>query len=284
VCSAIPDVWTDPPFPAPSPEELAKGYLEFFEPDVFVEAQPGLAEQIGLDRTELDLGHPRVILLDSYFTTNSQYPFAMPFGMDSFDIYDAMYDREYKFVSRHERRVALFEANSADAPFIEAAFGGFPADGPLQPLAQAYIDVFDPLKLAPSADNWTRVIKEGFRLPLSFTMESLKPDHNGWSEPTLFVVDPTSPLDLIDFWNIRQFHPQILGVNLAWLREAKEFLAEFVQRNYRPLPGNPHGVMIQPTIQFAVLSSREITKNVWSAGKLFFPRPGSANCRVHRWL
>jgi hypothetical protein len=209
VCSVIPEVWTDPPFPAPSPTELAQGYLEFFEPDVYVEARPGLAEQIGLARTDLNFGHPRIIPLDSYFTADGQYPFSLPFGMDSFDIYKAMYDREFKFVSRHEHRVALFEADPTASPFIEAVFGGFPADGPLQPLSRAYVDVFDPVKLVPNAENWIKVVKEGFRLPLSFTMESLKRDHSGRTEPTLFVVDPTNSLDLIDLWNIRQFHPQV---------------------------------------------------------------------------
>jgi hypothetical protein len=151
---------------------------------------------------------------------------------------------------RHEHRVALFEADPAASPFIEAVFGGFPIDGPLQQLSRAYVDAFDPVKLVPNVENWIKVIKEGFRLPLSFTMESLERDHNGWSEPTLFVVDPASPLDLIDLWNIRQFHPQILPVNLSWIQDAKEFLAEFVQANHRPLPGNPYGVMIETTVQF----------------------------------
>jgi hypothetical protein len=153
VCSAIPDAWTDPPFTVPSPLELARGYLDFFEPDVFVEARPGLAEQIGLARTELDFGHPRIIPLDSYFIADGAYPFSMPFGMDSFDIYNAMYDREFKFVSRHERRIALFDVDPVAAPFIEAAFGGFPTDGPLQSMSHAYIQVFDPAKIVPSADS-----------------------------------------------------------------------------------------------------------------------------------
>jgi len=93
--------------------------------------------------------------------------------MHSFDIYKAVYDREFKFVSRHEHRVTLFKADPAASPFIEAAFGGFPVDGPLQPLSRAYLDAFDPVKLAPDAENWIKVIKQGFRLPLSFTMESL---------------------------------------------------------------------------------------------------------------
>ncbi len=174
----------------------------------------------------------------------------MPFGMDSFDIYEAVYDREFKFVSRDEHRVALFDEDPVASPFIEAAFGGFPMDGPLQALSRAYIEAFAPVKLVPNAENWIKVITEGFRLPLSFTMESLKRDHGGWTEPTLFVIDPANSFDLIDLWNIRQFHPQIFPVNLSWLLDAKEFLTEFVRRNYRPLPGNPNGVMTRTTIQF----------------------------------
>jgi hypothetical protein len=112
----------------------------------------------------------------------------------------------------------------------------------------------------PSAENWIKVIKEGFRLPLHFTREALKRDPDGWSQPTLFVVDPASPLDLIDLWNVRQFHPQILAVNIAWMREAKEFVTEFVKINHRPLPGNPHGVMIRTTVQFGRSISEERAK------------------------
>src|SRR5262249_993811 len=130
------------------------------------------------------------------------------------------------------------------------AFGGFPDEGPLQPLARAYTDAFDPVRLVPDAENWVKVIKEEFQLPLSFTMEGLKTDHTGWSMPTLFVADPSSPLDLIDLWNIRQFHPQILPMSIAWFQEANEYLAALIKANHRPLPGNPNGVMIFLTIQF----------------------------------
>ena len=38
----------------PSPGDLAKDYLKPVEPDVFVEAQPGLPDRIGAANTELD--------------------------------------------------------------------------------------------------------------------------------------------------------------------------------------------------------------------------------------
>jgi hypothetical protein len=63
-------------------------------------------------------------------------------------------------------------------------------------------------------------------------------------------VDPESPLDLIDFWNYRLFHSFVLPISARWLQDSPEFLAEFLKSNYRPPPGNPHGVMITATIQF----------------------------------
>ena len=76
--------------------------------------------------------------LDSFFTETTHDQFAMPFGLDCFGIYKAMYDREFKFVSRHERRVARFESLPGQDLFIEAAFGAFPGDGPMKRLARDY--------------------------------------------------------------------------------------------------------------------------------------------------
>src|SRR5713226_5118577 len=48
VCNELPDKWRKPPFRDPTGEELAKGYVDFFEPDVFVESEPGLASLAGV--------------------------------------------------------------------------------------------------------------------------------------------------------------------------------------------------------------------------------------------
>ena len=43
-----------------------------------------------------------------------------------------LYEREFKFVRRHEHRIAIVEPDSASALFVDAAFGGFPSFGPLE--------------------------------------------------------------------------------------------------------------------------------------------------------
>jgi hypothetical protein len=258
VSSTIPDVWKSPHLPDPSGFRLAKGYLDFFEPDVFVEAQSGLAAQVRLADTEIDIGHSRVMPLDAFFNPNHDHDSRTPFGLNIFDLYKDLYEREFKFVPRHDRRVALFESGSSDDDaFVEAAFGDFPKSGPLEPLAQVYIDAFGPEKLRPNATNWAKVLKDDFHVPLHFTKRGLRRDPEGSHDPIIFVVDPTSAPDLLDLCNIRQFYPYVLPANLRWMTESRDYLAEFITANHRPLPGNPNGVMIQTTIQVGRSISEE---------------------------
>jgi hypothetical protein len=209
-----------------------------------------LASKVGIEPTELDFGHPRIVPLEKFFEAASEYDFEVPFGTDVFDIYRDLYEREFKFVPRHERRVGILANDTADAAFIEAAFGAFPESGRLASLSDAYVDTFDPIKIEPTSENWIKIFEGDFNVPLHFTKEKLKRDHDGWSEPTLFVVDPASAADLIDLWNIRQFHTNILPVNLSGFVESKDFLKQFIRDHYRPLPRNLHGLMTRPTIQF----------------------------------
>jgi hypothetical protein len=255
VCGVLPEAWKEKhPSREPRAQELAGGYCRFFDPDVFVEAQKGLAQSAGIAARDLDFDRPSVVSLEAFFNPDSEHENGVPFGTDVFHVYKQLYEREYKFVRRHARRVAIF---TGDSSFIEASFGGFPTTGRLTHISQAYGDAFGPVTLIPTAENWVKVIREDFLMPLYFTSESLKSDPEMWREPTLFVVDPMSPLDLVDLWNIRQFHSQILPINLAWLSETKDFLTEFVKANSRPLPRSPNGDMIRMTIQFGRSISEE---------------------------
>jgi hypothetical protein len=111
VSSTIPDVWKESHFPDPSGLRLARGYLDFFEPDVFVEAESGLAAQVGLADTEIDIGHSRVMPLDAFFGPHRDRDSRMPFGVNIFDLYKDLYEREFKFVP-----AALIEQLAAPHP------------------------------------------------------------------------------------------------------------------------------------------------------------------------
>ena len=123
--------------------------------------------RLALPSAIFDYGHPRLLNLDAFFTKPGPYDPDIPFGTNIFHVYRDLYEREFKFVPRHERRVALMAGDNEDAPFVECFLGGFPAEGPLAGLAQAYQDAFDPVALAPTAENWIKIVREGFLSPLA---------------------------------------------------------------------------------------------------------------------
>ena len=262
VCDKVPEQWRKQPFDKLTAPEMTKGYLDFFEPDVFVESESGLAARAQIENVPLYLGHPRIVSLDAFFDAVQDRRSEVPLGLNIFALYQDLYDREFKFLRRHDQGVALFEKSETTGAFVEAAFGGFPEQGFLSANAQAYVDTFNPLQLAPTAENWTKVIKERCSTPLTFTTHRIKRQPQGYGEPTLFVVDPNNSLDLIDLWNLRQFNPNVLPVNIEWADQAKEFLRELIVTNYRPLPGNRHGFMISTTVQVGRSISEDRAKAV----------------------
>lgn len=219
----------------PTPAQLTEGYIEFFEPDVFVEASLGLAEEAGVSGRKLDEVYSRVAGLDGYRTGAE-----LPFGLDSAASYRAIWDRDFKFQSEHRPQAAIFSAGGDDA-WIEMAFGGFPSAGPLAALSDAYRRMFRPAELAPNADSWREVTEEKFIPPLSFNDNELTA-HFGRRDNrlTVFVADPGSPLDLLDCWNLRQVCRDVLVVNLNWLSAAPEAIrsiaGEAIASQDRSLP------------------------------------------------
>ena len=57
-------------------------------------------------------------------------------------------------------------------------------------------------------------------------------------------------LDLIDLWNIRLFQRHVIPINLRWFKALAPFVRDFINRNYRSLPGNEHGVMMRTSVEF----------------------------------
>ncbi len=262
VSHRVPRAWREAAVGRMSGAQLSSGYIRFFEPDVYVEASPGLATIAGLTRSETNRLERRIVPLDDLVSTEDGRRPEFLFGLDVFELYRDLYKRQYRFVPREEQRIALFAGQSRQLAFTEAVFGGFPADEQLSHIVDGFVDAFEPTPLRPTAEDWFKVLRNGYGSPLSFTRYSLNADYWWSTDPTLFVVDPTSPLDLIDFWNVRQFKRNVLAINLDWIPETSSFLQEVVERNFRPLPGNPHGVMVRTTMEFARSISEQKARSI----------------------
>jgi hypothetical protein len=55
----------------------------------------------------------------------------------------------------------------------------------------------------------------------------------------------------------------ICSIPLQWLDMLSPLCRDFITRNYRPLPGNPHGVMIHTTVHFSRSLSEETIQQLY---------------------
>ena len=232
--------------------QIGCGYVEFFEPDVFVEAEPNLLERIGLAALRTTPGlHSPVIALDALLSCGryGDWP-ELGAGLGIMDVLRDVYENERRFQLRDERPAYLVERQPGTG-LVETLFGLYPSDEPSTYFARGYGDVFKPTVVEATPDIWIKVYMEGGVSPLGLTAHRLERQPTGWDDPKFFVFDPSKPTDLIDLWNMRSEPGPVLPVPTEWWPALTGEISRYVADAHRPLRGNPHGVMHRTTVEFA---------------------------------
>jgi hypothetical protein len=227
-----------------SGRQIINGYLDYFEPDFIVEATKGLADGFGVDAE-------RILQLADILPRSDQRG-EKGYGQTVLDLSRKLYREEFQFVRRHKHDIiaAKAAARTFDA-FTTCLFGGFPKQDNLGYFAKAFQDAFEPERITLGAAELVKLYTAGFASALGMGTEGLEVNYNDYSEPTLFILNAREPKDLLDFWNYRAVHRDGVAIPVQWLPQLSDFCKEFILANYRPLPGNPHGVMIQPKSLFS---------------------------------
>ena len=261
VCRKRPVSWRRDAFSRPTGRELAMGYIRFYEPDVFVETESGLAKTIGIQDDTQNKQYPRVLPLNEFIKVRNDRNPEFAYGLSILNVYREIYRTEYQFVRRQSRFVAIIQGRSSHGAFLDASFGGLPRIESLRHFRTSYDIAFEPEVLTHSPTDWLRLINDRGFTPLTFTKHGLKQRSYHEFTNSLFVVNPTSPVDLIDFWNLRLMRRNVLAVSSEWLPETSEFLCELIRKNHRPIPGNPNDLKSDTVIELGSSVSTEKMRN-----------------------
>ena len=223
---------------------IVNGYLDFFEPDFVVEAEPGLADGLGF--------HQDRILPLAGLLTRSGDRNKSGHGLSVLSLYSDIYRTEFQFAHRHEHNVVdVVPENRPFSAFAACVFGAFPQETDLKYLGEAFTEAFAPKKVALNGESLAGLYQSGFRSALRLGHSKIDIDYHDHGDPAFFVLDAREPRDLIDFWNLRAIKRDIIPVPVQWLGALDGFCKEFIVKNHRPLPGNMGGVMIRTTVMFA---------------------------------
>ena len=252
VFRSAPSAWRATFSPQPSGKTIAQGYVDFFEPDAYVEAQPGLLERCGLDafKDKHSIGS-RAVSLNGMLQPESYRSYSeLAMGQSITDALHERYEQERKFVLRDKNEGLYVEEESANG-FVEAMFGLYPTEKASKHFCDTYHEVFNPTQVNASPETWRKVYREGAETPLFTTSYKIELDRGSQCDPIVYVFDPESSLDLIDLWNIRLESSPVLPIPINWWNELVKDVNEFIRQQYRPLQGNPNRIMHHTTIEFS---------------------------------
>ncbi len=265
VFGATPQQWKERHGRTASPREVTRGYIEFFEPDAYVEAQPGLAEEAGLAafRREHSL-NPRLITLGQIMKQRSDRDWAEPaLGLSIVDALQQIYDEEQRFELRQPRSALLVDSHRGTL-LSEAIFGVFPTGKTTNYFRQSFENVYKSERLGADPASWREVFLKGATTPLRLTRYKLEPQRAWHDDLVIFVFDPANSLDVIDLWNMRSEPNPVLPVPIDWWSDLVGDVRSILKAEHRPLQGNAHGVMHRGTIEFA-RSISEVRANLVAA-------------------
>jgi len=231
--------------------EVARGYIDFFEPDVLVEAIPGMAAILGWKERETVMGLPSVVPLERFYEIDYRGRAKFAAGVDIVDVMYHLYDSEFKYERRHKRPFAVVEENDGDA-YFDVVGGRYPHDEAISYIASTYKEVFDPSCLPANASTAQKFLAEGYAGPMWISRHGLEErlGRRRASDNRFYIFDSTNPGDVIDYWNFRLVEHAI-PINLAWLPEHRDFMRDLITKVHRPIPGNPFGTHFRSSVQFA---------------------------------
>ncbi|MCF6777490.1 hypothetical protein L3V83_13050 [Thiotrichales bacterium 19X7-9] len=248
-----PNWWERDNIHSESAREIINGYLDFFEPDYLVEAEKGLANEYKFDPN-------RILQLKDIFQLN-EYNELKTYGVDSFHIYQYLYNKVFQFKILDKPNIIYVKPNNVKdnkvRNFIACNFGDFLSHENFNFFKTAYNDAFNPRTIALNSNELLRAYENHYISPLDIGSKTINVITYYSKEPTLYIFNLNELKDLIDYWNLRIIYRQIIAIPIQWINDLNSYCKNFLEKNYRPLPGNPNGVMIQPCLLFSRSISKE---------------------------
>lgn len=240
----IPQWWERKGYRFESASQIVNGYLDFFEPDFLVEAEKGLSKDLGFNPKRV-LQLADVLVRDGDRDKHGH-------GLGVFDPYRELYRKEFQFVQRHKHNIVDVRAKDRSFDvFAGCVFGSFPKSKNLAYFHHAFNDAFDPENVTLEATTFRKLYKSGHTSALQVGHDKIDIQYNDHNDPALFVLNAHESKDLIDFWNLRAVRREVMAIPVQWLDDISDFCKELIKRAHRPLPRNPHGVMIRATVMFS---------------------------------
>jgi hypothetical protein len=220
------------------PADVISGYLDGFDPDIVVPV--GQCAKRTFLVGNRDLVSEEDLLGDDKSSSSG-------YGVGLLEVMNGFWEKELKFKRTDDLHLAIAEMPRSYRTFLASVFGALPALV-LKRIDRQFANAPGVLRIKPTLATLVEDWKPSRIFPRNLGAWGL--EYRPLREPTLFVCDATSTLDVIDYWNLRAAGHYVLPVpvQLANTDGMKALARNFVEEHYHPNRHNPK-IMEHVTVQ-----------------------------------
>lgn len=207
----------------PTARQAAENIIRNWDPDYIVDCrkEDPVGNQLGGSIEGLD---PSDLIVGDGFRASKA-------GVSAALLYQHFHRRVFQFVRSGGPRPILPEGQGSLGDLARACFRHFPSS----PMEERYRSALDADKFVISPASLFQMLalpqasEEALIWPLSVGAEGLAiyRGGGGLDEQIFFLLDPASPIDLIDFWNLRASGHRVMPVPIEQAEEIAGFWKNF---------------------------------------------------------
>jgi hypothetical protein len=209
--------------------DIVAGYLEAFDPDFVVPVGKCANRKINVGN--------RQIVAPAHILEGFDADWGPRLGVGLAEVVYYFKHKELRFKRREPISIIRPEIDSRYRLFLTSVFGGLPDDVD-KIIFENVLSGVDVEQVPCTLDSYTEILRSEAlfvrRLGSLYLEQRL-------SGPTLFFMDATKPLDIMDYWNLRAAGRYVIPVPKQRANEEKrkQFCKGFIESNYQPYRHNP---------------------------------------------
>jgi hypothetical protein len=232
----MPATWREKPIKTPSPESVILGYVEAFDPDVFVQFSkevPQCIDSLGL----------KIIKPDEIWKNLDGDGYLIPkFGVGIFELLNDIFEKNFKFKMKYPVEVIFPKIPRQYSLFWASLFGELSSEI-IQQLEKNYFEPLQIKRATIDTKNIKQLISRNVLFPRRITIHGIKSyDRSGFGRNAyVYYLDAMKPDDVIDFWNLRAMGKMVMPMPRQFRDDpfVKELVVDFLKAHRRPWRHDP---------------------------------------------
>lgn len=271
-----PKAWKDP-FERQSAKEVSEGLIQAFDPDYVV--------LVGkYTNLTVDAGHRKVIAASDVLG-QIELDGAPAYGIGLFEILNYFIHKELRFVRRSPLDVRVPSFTGPHSLFMASVFGSIPPAGK-QIFEQQFVPALEGKETKCAITNYFELLRQEILFPRRLGSMFIEPVASRLlREGCVFLMDSSSPLDIVDYWNLRATGQQVIPVAIQAAQSdgIRQVVEGFINDNYRPLRYNPTMYTMTTLMKSRSISEKQLQDFGASLNIERPPAPGWGKFVLQNW-